>query len=344
MLHAIRAVFAVTAGLLGYWIGDSYGDPWRGFTIALGLAIILIVVEFAFARRFIGIISVLMFGLFVGFVAAHLLLSVLYLFPVIVESVDDKSNPYLRLHLEFSVIFICSFVAVIAILHTKDDLKFVVPFVELKREGRAGRPLILDTSVIIDGRIADVIETRIVDVLVVIPRFVLLELQQVADSGDKIKRNRGRRGLDILNRLRRSRNVEVQIHEGQLEGVDGVDAKLVRLAKIMDARIVTNDFNLNKVAEVQGVEVVNVNDLSNALRPVVLQGERLAIKILRAGDSPGQGVGYLEDGTMVVAEECSGRIGQQVDLVVTNVIQTAAGRLIFARPLDISSPNGSNRK
>jgi uncharacterized protein YacL len=190
--------------------------------------------------------------------------------------------------------------------------------------------MILDTSVIIDGRIADVIDTKIIDTPIIVPQFVLNELQQVADSQDKLKRNRGRRGLDILNRLRKAKGVQVQ--DVELPDVTGVDAKLVRLAKNLDARIVTTDFNLNKVAQVQGVEVVNVNDVANALRPVVLQGEKLTVKVIRTGESQGQGVGYLDDGTMVVAEECANRIGQQVELTVTNVLQTSAGRLIFGRP------------
>jgi uncharacterized protein YacL len=194
--------------------------------------------------------------------------------------------------------------------------------------------MLLDTSVIIDGRIADIVDTKIIDTEIIIPRFVLDELQTVADSSDKLKRNRGRRGLDILQRMRKSRSVEIS--DVTLPHMEGVDAKLVRLAKTIDARVVTNDFNLNKVAQVQGVEVININDLANALRPVVLQGERLVIKILRPGESPGQGVGYLDDGTMVVAESCSGRIGQQVELQVTNILQTSAGRLIFGRPAEES--------
>jgi uncharacterized protein YacL len=212
----------------------------------------------------------------------------------------------------------------------KDDFKFVIPFVELKRESGGSKPAILDTSAIIDGRIADVIDTKVIDTKVVVPRFVLIELQQVADSQDKLKRNRGRRGLDILNRLRKSKGVEV--HEVELPDIQGVDAKLVKLAKTLDARIVTTDFNLNKVAQVQGVEVINVNDLANALRPVVLQGEKLNVKIIRTGESAGQGVGYLDDGTMVVVEGGKRHLGQTLEVTVTSALQTSAGRMIFTKP------------
>jgi uncharacterized protein YacL len=230
----------------------------------------------------------------------------------------------------FAIAVVLSFLSVLTILHVKDDFKFVIPFVELKREGGGAKPVILDTSAIIDGRIADVMDTKVLDTRIIVPRFVLNELQQVADSQDKLKRNRGRRGLDVLNRLRKSKGVEVQ--EVELPDIQGVDAKLVRLAKNLDARIVTTDFNLNKVAQVQGVDVINVNDIAAALRPVVLQGEKLTIKIIRTGESAGQGVGYIEDGTMVVAEECANKIGQEVELMVTNVLQTSSGRLIFGRP------------
>jgi uncharacterized protein YacL len=238
-----------------------------------------------------------------------------------------------RTYRNFALSVVLSFLSVLIILHLKDDFKFAIPFVELRREGTPGpRALLLDTSAIIDGRIADLVETRILGGTLVVPRFVLAELQQVADSADKVKRNRGRRGLDVLARLRQCPSAEVRVEDVELPGVEGVDAKLVRLARLLDARIVTTDFNLNKVAQVQGLEVINVNDVARALRPPVLQGERVSVKILRTGESPGQGVGYLEDGTMVVAEECAGKVGQQVDLVVTNVLQTSAGRLIFARP------------
>ena len=242
----------------------------------------------------------------------------------------NELAPKAQMYRNFAIAVVLSFLSVLTILHVKDDFKFVIPFVELKREGGGSKPVILDTSAIIDGRIADVMDTKVIDTRVIVPRFVLNELQQVADSQDKLKRNRGRRGLDVLNRLRKGKGVEVQ--EVELPDVEGVDSKLVRLAKNLDARIVTTDFNLNKVAQVQGVEVINVNDLAAALRPVVLQGEKLTIKIIRTGESAGQGVGYIEDGTMVVAEDCASKVGQDVELMVTNVLQTSSGRIIFGRP------------
>ncbi len=326
MLHIVRAIFVGVCGALGVAIGiEVYKPPapFMGLMIGLGAGVCLVALELAFTRKVASVVSTLMFGVVVGCLVAYFVNRVLDL---AIRTEDARVETYRNI----GVTVVLSFLSILTILHMKDDFKFSIPFVELRREGGGPRPMILDTSVIIDGRIADVLDTKIVDAQIIVPRFVLNELQQVADSQDKLKRNRGRRGLDILNRLRKARGVEIQ--EVELPEIQGVDAKLVRLAKNLDARVVTVDFNLNKVAQVQGVEVVNVNDIANALRPVVLQGEKLAVRIQRTGESAGQGVGYLDDGTMVVAEECAGRIGQTVDLTVTNVLQTSAGRLIFGRP------------
>ncbi len=324
MLHVVRALFVLACGTVGWVTGiDLYNQPWAGLFIGLGAGTIFMTLQMLATRQLASVVVTLVFGILVGCLLAYFLIKVLDLLN---EDMAQKA----RMYRNFAIAVVLSFLSVLTILHVKDDFKFVIPFVELKREGGGLKPVVLDTSAIIDGRIADLMDTKVIDTQVIVPRFVLQELQQVADSQDKLKRNRGRRGLDILNRLRKTKNVEV--HEVELPDIAGVDAKLVRLAKNLDARIVTTDFNLNKVAQVQGVEVINVNDVASALRPVVLQGEKLRIKVIRTGESAGQGVGYLEDGTMVVAEECASKIGQEVDLTVTNVLQTSSGRLIFGRP------------
>jgi uncharacterized protein YacL len=229
---------------------------------------------------------------------------------------------------------ICCYLAVSFILQTKDDVRFVIPYVEFAKQRKGQHPLILDTSVIIDGRIVDVLAAWAVDAPVIIPRFVLHELQAIADSADKLKRNRGRRGLDIINRLQTNEKVEVQFLDarpGRDEEDESVDHRLVSLARKIDGRIVTNDYNLNKVARIRGIDVINVNDLANSLRPVFLPGEYMQVKIIRPGEAAGQGVGYLEDGTMVVVEFARERIGETIPVVVTSVIQTSAGRMVFGR-------------
>ncbi|MBS4210514.1 PIN/TRAM domain-containing protein [Bacillus sp. FJAT-50079] len=191
---------------------------------------------------------------------------------------------------------------------------------------------ILDTSVIIDGRIADICQTGFLDGIIVIPQFVLEELQHIADSSDALKRNRGRRGLDILNRIQKEIDIEVEMYEGDFEDIQEVDSKLVKLAKITNGIVVTNDYNLNKVCEFQNVSVLNINDLANAVKPVVLPGEELNVQVIKDGKEYNQGVAYLDDGTMIVVEEGRNYIGKRIDVIVTSVLQTSAGRMIFAKP------------
>jgi uncharacterized protein YacL len=190
---------------------------------------------------------------------------------------------------------------------------------------------ILDTSVIIDGRIADICKTGFVEGPLVIPNFVLEELRHIADSSDILKRNRGRRGLDILNKIRKELEITVQISDTDFEDIAEVDSKLVKLAQLLDGFVVTNDYNLNKVAELQGVKVLNINELANAIKPVVLPGEEMTVQIIKDGKESGQGVAYLDDGTMIVVENGRRVIGDTVTVLVTSVLQTAAGRMIFAK-------------
>jgi uncharacterized protein YacL len=192
-------------------------------------------------------------------------------------------------------------------------------------------PKVLDTSVIIDGRVADLCETGFLEGTFLVPHFILDELQHIADSSDSLKRARGRRGLDILNKIQKMGDVDVRIIDEDFPHVKEVDAKLVVMAKKMNAKIITNDLNLNKVAELQGVRVLNINELCNALRPVVLPGETIRVFVLKEGKEAGQGVAYLDDGTMIVVDNARRYIGKNVDVVVTSVLQTTAGRMIFTR-------------
>jgi uncharacterized protein YacL len=208
-------------------------------------------------------------------------------------------------------------------------------FLSLFRDARPQkRYKILDTSVIIDGRVAEIVETGFLDGTLVVPQFVLKELQSVADSADSLRRNRGRRGLDILHRIQKMSGVEVIVSDVDFPQVREVDLKLIELARTMLGSLVTNDFNLNKVAQLRGVEVLNINELANSLKPVVLPGELMNVFILKEGKEPTQGVAYLDDGTMVVVDNARSRIGRSLDIVVTSVLQTTAGRMIFGRHAD----------
>ncbi|MFT8872753.1 MAG: PIN/TRAM domain-containing protein [Sporolactobacillus sp.] len=191
---------------------------------------------------------------------------------------------------------------------------------------------IFDTSVIIDGRIADICQTGFLEGTMVIPHFVLEELQHIADSSDVLKRNRGRRGLDILNKIQKDHSIHVDLYEGDYDDITEVDSKLIRLAKALGGIVVTNDFNLNKVCEFQGVRVLNINDLANAVKPVVLPGEELQVQVIKDGKEQNQGIGYLDDGTMIVVEDGHRHIGKTITVIITSVLQTSAGRMIFAKP------------
>ncbi len=340
LLWILRSCF------LGIMIGTAtfalayFQDPTRGsdmrlgflsFAVVLSVGIGTIAVDLLTRNKQITTISAVYFGLLLGLVLGTL-------FSVPLEpflSVSD--NPHVRAMAQpvrLLVTLVCCYFSVSTLLQTKDEFRFIIPYVEFSKQVKGGRPLVLDTSVIIDGRIADICDTRIIDTKLIVPRFVLQELQHIADSPDKLKRNRGRRGLDILKRMQSNPKVELQVHEAnltELRDVAKVDERLVILAKALGARVVTNDFNLNKIAQLQGVDVINLNEIANAVKSVALPGEVLHVRLVKPGDQIGQGVGYLEDGTMVVVEQGRSAIGQEVAVTVTSVLQTNAGRMMFGR-------------
>ena len=304
-------------------------------------AIGLVALDMFWKNKRLQIISGLFFGILAGLVVAYVFSSTVDLLTHAWVQPAGAGATATTVHALPVVELIKAFLAASAVyfcvsfvLQTKDDFRFVIPYVEFSKQTKGSRPLLLDTSVIIDGRIADIADTRILDSELIVPRFVLTELQAIADSDDKLKRNRGRRGLDILNRLQSTQKIGVQILDAHIASVDevgDVDNKLVALAKHLDGRVVTNDYNLNKIAQLRGVDVININDLSNALKPIMLPGESMMVKIIKAGEEFGQGVGYLEDGTMIVAEGGRDHIGKEVNITVTSVLQTSAGRMIFGR-------------
>jgi uncharacterized protein YacL len=308
-----------------------------------GLAFAVILVDIFWKHKRLRGLSGLFFGVLAGLVLGYAVTQVLYLYFGLYPGTVDETTAQIIVSLVYAaLIFFC----VTIVMQTKDDFRFIIPYVEFARHAKGARPLLLDTSVIIDGRVADVAETGVLTGEIVVPRFILNELQTVADSSDKLRRNRGRRGLDVLAKMRGSTRIDVRVLDAPaaVEQAAETDAKLVALAKHLDGRIVTNDYNLNKVAQLRGVEVININDLANSLKPVVLPGEALTVRIVKPGEEPGQGVGYLDDGTMVVAEQGRDRIGKEVTLLVTSVLQTSAGKMIFGRlEADKTSPRPGNR-
>ena len=349
VLWLVRFVFLVmtigiATGFLVYIMATGSGGAlqfdWRGvviFVLVVTTSIFIVWADVRARDKQITTISAVFFGLLIGFVLSALFWQALQ--PIVTEYVAQNARMERLLHL-FITLIAC-YLAMSLLLQTKDDFRFLIPYVEFSKQLKGPKPLVVDTSVIIDGRIADICDTGIIDSKLIVPRFVLQELQGIADSSDKVRRARGRRGLDILKRMQSNPRIEVQLHDGnlaELRDVQKVDERLVVLAKVLSGRVVTNDFNLNKICQVQSVEVINLNELANALKIVALPGERMTVRIVKQGDQMGQGVGYLDDGTMVVVEHGRNSIGREVSIVVTSVLQTPAGRMIFGR-IDGDTPS-----
>ncbi len=327
MIWGLRSVFVLFAGLIGLQLADLLftGSPIHGFFGGVFTALFFVAVEIGFTRRYISIISIVMFGLMCGFIVSAIFINGLFLVPWMKAQSEEIRN-----WIQFGITFLICYLSTVIIIQTKDDLKFVVPFIEFQREGRGGIPFVLDLSSIVDGRIADIAATPLLNSPLVVPRFLLDEIQDMADGPDPEKRVRGRRALDVLGRLRKAKNVDVRIDDSQVPGVTEPEAKLVRLAKVINGRLLTVDAAVNRAAQIEDVPVVNMNEVAAAFRPVHLPGESLTIRVVRPGQEPEQGVGFLEDGTMVVIDGAAKRVGQSVACTITNLLQTAAGRIIFA--------------
>lgn len=333
-LLILRLVFVAVAIGLGAILVQSGQLPQQPAWLPVGvfggtlaLALVVIVLDAALKHKRLEVISAVYFGLIVGLFLAYIVMTAL------TPLLANVQNPAVRHWINSLLAAVLCYGCVSLLLQTRNDFRFLLPYVEFVKEVKGPKPYLLDTSAIIDGRIADVVEAHFFDNRLIIPQFVIAELQAVADSADRLKRGRGRRGLDIVQQLRQQEHVDVVIDSQEPPEFEGqpVDAKLVLLAKRIGARIITSDYNLNKVAQLHDVGVVNLNDVANALKPRFLAGESFDLKIIRPGEEPGQGVGYLEDGTMVVVEGGRAHIGREVKITVTSVLQTSAGRMIFGR-------------
>jgi uncharacterized protein YacL len=344
VLTALRALFVLLMAAAGWYVLSTTvalrDYTWLTLAITLTLGTVIICVDILAPRKKLQLFAGTFLGLFVGLLVTYALSFVVkLLLAQYVEMMPRTLHPpdvaKLEFFLNLVIGMVCCYLCISFVLQTRDDFRFIVPYVEFKRQTKGHHPILLDTSALVDGRIADVAATGILQHQLVVPRFVLDELHALSDSADKLKRGRGRRGLDVLKRLQDHKLLDLYIYDSSLhheEGVhEGADQKLMELAGQLEARILTTDFNLNKVAQLQGVQVINVNDLASALRPVVLPGERMVVRIVKAGEESGQGVGYLDDGTMVVVEQGREHMNQEVEFLVTKLHQTSAGRMIFGR-------------
>ena len=331
LLLLVRTMYLVVcAGAIAGYISTSSHPvliiekyKFTAFLVLLGVTQLAPIADLLIRKKRIDIISAIYFGLLVGALLSYL--TMLALNPVI----DDPFQPGVTLLTTLFLTYIC----ISFLIQTKDDFRFIIPYVEFARELKGGMPLVLDSSALIDGRISDLVDTYIIETDLIVPEFVLLEIQDIADSNDKNRRSRGRRGLDVLAKLQESTHIDVRITEDREKPqYMTVDERLVHVAKDMNARIVTNDYNLNKVASVQSIHVINMNDVVNALKPRFVPDDHLKIKVIKRGEAADQGVGYLDDGTMVVCENGAEHVGQDIDTLVTKVHQTSAGRIIFVKP------------
>ena len=319
----VRSVFVLIVAVACYFI-EPFGQSAR-VDAGIGLGIGLGVVLFEWRLRCVSLKRLIgaAIGSILGIIGA-------YLFALVIRNSIPESHT--QSFLQILVMLLMAYVGLIVGANKGDllNLSALGGIFGGEKQSRKSYK-ILDTSVIIDGRIADIAETGFLDGTIVIPQFVLRELQLVADSADSLKRNRGRRGLDILQRLQKVASLQVQIVEDDFPTVREVDMKLIELAKLYEGKIITNDFNLNKVAQLQGVEVLNINELANSLKPIVLPGETMKVFILKEGKEYNQGVAYLDDGTMVVVDNARKMIGKTVEISVTSVLQTTAGKMIFGK-------------
>ncbi len=319
----IRVLFAVFCIVTGAYFAEGFGnifqpDVW-GVLWGAAWATAILFLEWGLRKTPPKGLVAGSIGLIIGLVLANLITSTVLSFPF---------TPEVSIILRVGIALALGYLGMMVSWRKREEFKVVLP--QLSRDEEK-KWKILDTSVIIDGRIADIAETGFLEGVIVIPKFILNELQKIADSTIPLRRKRGRRGLDILNRMQKSGSLEVVIEEKDFPDIREVDSKLIQLAKTLTGIIVTNDYNLNKIAKLQGVAVLNTNELANALKPVILPSEELKIRIVKEGKEPNQGIAYLDDGTMVVVENARGLIGEELTVEVTSVLQTSAGRMIFGQ-------------
>jgi uncharacterized protein YacL len=341
VLVVLRALFVLLMAAIGWFYlsnGHSVGTNTQYvMPLTLSLGVFFLCVDILAPRRKLAVFSGAILGLMVGVAMAFALSFVVKLVADVVPTgsvvLTADRRDFLISTLNVIVGTVCCYFSISFILQTRDDFRFIIPYVEFSRQQKGPRPMLLDSSVLIDGRIGELCETGIFESQLIVPTFIVNELQALADSADKIKRTRGRRGLDILAALRGNISTDIKIYEAThlTDNNIAVDQKLIRLAKELNARVVSNDFNMNAVAQLGGVDVINLNKIASVMRPPVLPGEKLSVRIVRAGEEAGQGVGFLEDGTMVVVEQARHHLNEELEITVSRAHQTSAGRMVFGR-------------
>jgi len=334
-LVVLRAIFvAVSVGIAVLMFGTPMirqapaWVPWAVLLVMIALPLAVIGIDSSLRRKDLTVITAIYFGLLVGVFLTYI--AVLALTPILAANSDNPVASWLPLILGMILCYICTSL----LLQTRDDFRFLIPYVEFARDVKGLRPNILDASAIVDGRIADLAETGLFQSRFVVPSFVVDELQQAADSPDKQRRLRGRRGLDVLGMLRDNKTVDIEVLApvNETDSDSSEEQRVVAMARQLGGRILTNDPNVVKIANVRSVQALNINEIALALKPTFVAGDMLDVRLVKPGEGPGQGVGYLDDGTMVVVEGGRDQIGRLVHASVTSTLQTSAGKLVFAKP------------
>ncbi|MBU2473692.1 MAG: twitching motility protein PilT [Candidatus Omnitrophica bacterium] len=320
----LRVFFIIIFAGLGYALGQDEAVIFAAASTALAIIIVLIEV---FGRKVsLKGLSSAVFGIILGLLLAWIFSETLGQFSLLkdvpIQIIDN---------IKMFVTFIFVYLGLTLGIKGKDDFHLVIPYVKFKRQELREETIVIDTSVIIDGRILDIVKTGFVEAKFVVPRFVLNELHALADSTDHMKRQKGKRGIEILHSLKQEPHVDVEIYDQPVEGVKSVDEKIVKLGQELNAKVMTTDYNLNRVAQLQGVKVLNINDLANALKPTFIASQRFELKLIKEGKEHNQAIGYLEDGTMVVVEGGKRLIGKTVMIEVTSVLQSSSGRIVFTK-------------
>jgi len=323
-LFFLRILFVLIFTIIGY----SLGGPLAFIYAAAGFCIGLLVVIFEVSARRVSLkgLSSVVFGIVLGLALSWVFSETLDRFPL----PKDLSIEFIN-NIKIFVTFVFVYLGITLGIKGKDDFNLVIPYVKFKRQELREEVIIMDTSSIIDGRILDIVKTKFIEEKFIIPRFILNELQALADSTDHMKRQKGKRGIEILHALKKEPDIEVEIHDQNLDEIKSVDEKVVKLAQNLDSKVLTTDYNLNRIAQLEGVKILNINDLANALKPTFIAGERFELKLIKEGKEQNQAIGYLEDGTMVVVEGAKRLIGKTVLIEVTSVLQSPSGRIIFTK-------------
>jgi len=331
--RVIRILFFSICVLLGVYVSHSpnagFDQLFYGFFIAAGVALSAIGLEIILSRRISGLVPSFLLGLFLAGVTSWGIQNLLHLIPGYSLWADNGENTKTLLAIQIAIMIVCSYIWISIVVKSRDTFKLSIPYVEFKRQGRGLRALVLDSSCLIDGRIVDLANTHLLDRPVIVPRFILLEMQNLADNSDKMIRQRGRRGLDKTKELRS--HIDVRVDESIFANAMEVDQRLLQLTRQLDAVLMTTDYNLAQVASLEDIDCINMNEVAQAFKSVYLPGDTVDIQIMKTGEEDAQGVGYLEDGTMVVVDRGRDKVGQTVSVKVTSNLQTSVGRMIFAR-------------